>query len=422
MYDPISGNDDDQYIELYNQGTNTVSLANWQFTAGVNFTFPPNASIGPNGYVVVGQNTAELFSNYPNLNPANTYGNYSGKLSHNGERVALSMPQSLYGTNTIYVVEDEVTYGTGGRWGEWSSGGGSSLELIDPHGNHRLAANWADSDESQKSSWVDIENTGVLDNGANYEVGIAHAQIGLLDAGECLVDNVRSGISTATNYVANSTFEVGPGQLVTPRQPRPLQPGEFRLQQQLLSAHSEQRQILAGGKFLPGRFDRQQNGGGQHGHVELSRRAGCMAVPNPISASTAIGSKPPAFCRSRPISARRAHPTASYVTNAGPAIYQVTHTPSRAGCQSAGGRHGQASTIRTACRASPSIIEWIPPPTYTAVPMNDNGTGGDAMARDGIFSATIPGQAANTIVAFYLSADRQPGRVDALSSLARQRQ
>ena len=33
MYDPISGNDDDQYIELYNQGTNTVSLANGQFSA-----------------------------------------------------------------------------------------------------------------------------------------------------------------------------------------------------------------------------------------------------------------------------------------------------------------------------------------------------------------------------------------------------
>ena len=36
--------------------------------------------------------------------------------------------------------------------------------------------------------------------------------------------------------------------------------------------------------------------------------------------------------------------------------------------------------------------------------MKDNGTGGDAMAGDGIFSATIPGQAANTLVAFYISA------------------
>jgi hypothetical protein len=40
MYDPISGNDDDQYIELYNKGTNTVNLAGWQFTSGVTFTFP----------------------------------------------------------------------------------------------------------------------------------------------------------------------------------------------------------------------------------------------------------------------------------------------------------------------------------------------------------------------------------------------
>ncbi len=94
MYDPISGNDDDQYIELYNKGTNTINLAGWQFTAGVTFTFPPNAVIGPNGYVVVGKNTANLFANYTNLNSGNTYGNYSGKLSHNGELVVLSQPES----------------------------------------------------------------------------------------------------------------------------------------------------------------------------------------------------------------------------------------------------------------------------------------------------------------------------------------
>jgi hypothetical protein len=106
---------------------------------------------GPNGYVVVGKNIANLFANYTNLNSGNTYGNYSGKLSHDGELVVLAQPESYFGTNTIYVEEDEVTYGTGGRWGEWSGGGGSSLELIDPHSNHRLAANWADSDETQKS-------------------------------------------------------------------------------------------------------------------------------------------------------------------------------------------------------------------------------------------------------------------------------
>ena len=57
-------------------------------------------------------------------------------------------------TNTIYVVEDEVTFGAGGRWGQWASGGGSSLELLDPRANHRLAYNWGDSDETGKSSWT----------------------------------------------------------------------------------------------------------------------------------------------------------------------------------------------------------------------------------------------------------------------------
>jgi len=155
MYNPISGNDDDQYVELCNKGTNTVSLAGWQFISGISYTFPTNRNLAPGAYLVIARNQTNLFARYPNLNSGNTLGNFSGKLSHNGERLALAMPQPLTATknntvvtNTIYIVEDEVTWGTGGRWGQWSSGGGSSLELMDPHANHRLAANWGDSDET----------------------------------------------------------------------------------------------------------------------------------------------------------------------------------------------------------------------------------------------------------------------------------
>src|ERR1035441_11046558 len=45
-----------------------------------------------------------------------------------------------------------------------------------------------------------------------------------------------------------------------------------------------------------------------------------------------------------------------------------------------------------------------PATTFVSVPMKDDGTGGDTMAKDGIFSATISGQTANTLVAFYISA------------------
>src|SRR5439155_8322089 len=33
MYKPISGNNDDEYVELYNKGTNSVSLSHWRFIA-----------------------------------------------------------------------------------------------------------------------------------------------------------------------------------------------------------------------------------------------------------------------------------------------------------------------------------------------------------------------------------------------------
>src|SRR5579859_668325 len=218
MYDPISGNDDDQYIELYNRSANPVDLSGWDLRGAVNFTFPVNTLLSPDNCLVISRNAAHLRTNYSNLNLTNCLGDFTGKLSHNGEYVALTMPDTVVqtnssgavGTNLIHVTVNDLTYGAGGRWGQWSAGGGSSLELIDPNSNNRLAANWADSDETQKSSWINIETTGVLDNGANYDPSIDYAQIGLLDAGECLVDNleVRSG-TTGANLVLNPDFESG---------------------------------------------------------------------------------------------------------------------------------------------------------------------------------------------------------------------
>ncbi|MGA3145768.1 MAG: lamin tail domain-containing protein, partial [Verrucomicrobiota bacterium] len=401
MYDPISGNNDDQYIELYNKGTNTVNLTGWQFTSGVTFTFP-NVTLAPNGYLVVARNLTNLFAKYPNLNSGNTVGNYGGKLSHNGELLALAMPQTLYGTNTIYVEEDEVTYGTGGRWGEWSSGGGSSLELIDPRANHRLASNWADSDETQKSSWVDIENTGVLDNGINYNSsGIVYAQIGILDVGECLVDNIEVDYN-GSNYVSNSTLESGTngwsfqGCMTRSSLENSGYSSAHSLHircsdhiwtgdnscQVALNANS-----LASGQTATLRFKARWLHGWPEALLRLNGNwlEAAGALPVPLN----LGS--PGLPNSR------------YATNAGPAIYNVTHTPTLPAAN-------QPVVVTAKMHdpngvQSPTLFYRIDPATtYTAVTMKDDGTGGDAIAGDGVFSATIPGQAANQIVAFYISA------------------
>jgi hypothetical protein len=401
MYDPISGNNDDQYIELYNLGSNTVSLANWQFTAGVAFTFPTNASISPHGYLVIGRNTAELFSNYANLNAANTCGNYSGSLSHNGARVALSMPQSLDVTNAIYVVEDEVTYGTGGRWGQWSSGGGSSLELIDPHSNHRLAANWADSDESQKSAWVQVQSTGVLDNGANYESSIEHAQIGLLDVGECLVDNVEA-VWQGTNYVANSTFESGLANWS-------LQGSHVRSSLENSGYNSSYSlHIRSSDKFWPAEnscqavLNANQMAAGDT--VTLSYMARWIhGTPEPDFRLNGNWLEATAVLPVPGNLGTPGAPNSTLVTNAGPAIYQVAHVPAVPAAS-------QPLFVTTHVHDPDGVRSLIlyyridPAATYTSVAMNDAGTGGDAIAHDGIFSATIPGQSANTVVGFYIAA------------------
>ena len=401
MYDPISGNDDDQYIELYNRGTNTVNLAGWRFAAAVNFTFPANTVLAPDSYLVVAHNQANLFAHYPNLNEANTVGNYTGSLAHHGERVALAMPQTLNGTSSIYVVEDEVTYGIGGRWGQWSHGGGSSLELSDPRADNRLAANWADSDETHKSSWVNIETTGVLDHGMNYASTISYAQLGVLDAGECLVDNVEVDFNGA-NLVSNPDFESGlanwslQGCMVRSGVENEGYAGTHSLHvrssdriwtganscQVALNANS-----MAAGQTATLRFKARWLRGWPEAMLRLNgnwlEAAGALAIPANLGTPGQRNS--------------------AYTTNAGPAIYEVTHAPSLPAASQ--------PVVVTARRDDPDGVQTLtlnyrvdPVTTYTSVPMKDDGTGGDEIAGDGLYSATIPGQAAGVVVAFTVNA------------------
>ena len=416
MYDPISGNDDDQYIELYNQGANTVSLANWQFTSGISFVFPANVTLAPNSYLVLARNQTNLFAKYPNLNAANTLGDYGGKLSHKGERVALAMPRLItvtgsggVTTNTIYVVEDEVTYAAGGRWGQWAHGGGSSLELINPQTNHRLAYNWADSDETAKSVWTNLEFTGVLDNGANYSGVVDLVQLGLMDVGECLVDNleVRPGGPTGVNIVSNGTFEAGlsPWVALGDHMRSSLETALGGYQ----SAHSMHLRSSDGvwtlADSLQGQLTQTTLAAGQtatlrlkarwlHGWPELLMRVRgnwievTGAMPLPPNLGT------PGLPNSRA------------VANAGPAIYEINHSPALPGANQpvvVSARFHDLNPFQ------PTLLYRVdtgvnPVPSYVSVPLVDNGTGGDALAGDGLYSATIPAQAGGAVVAFLVQA------------------
>ena len=406
MFAPISGNDDDQFVELYNRGTNTVNLGGWQFNAGVTFTFPTNTLLAPDGYLVVARNAARLRSFYPNLGPNNLVGDFSGKLAHGGERLALARPEPVVATNgqgfitnTIWVVVNEVTYGTGGAWPRWTAGGGSSLELTDPRSDNRLAANWADSDETTKALWTVVNRTGVVDNG---NVAADQLQVLLQGAGECLIDDVEVLNASGANLIANPSFEAG-----------------------IANWTAEGTEATSGWETTEGFYSARCY------HLRAVDRGDNQVnrVRTPLTSASASGATATLRAKVRWL---RGHPEILFrlrgnwleavgrltpptncgtpgarnsraVTNAPPTIENVAHAPVLPAA-------GQA-VIVTARVQDPDGVASVslkyrldPATTSTVVPMLDNGTGGDAVAGDGLFSATLPGQAAGVLVAFVVQA------------------
>ncbi|HEY0550836.1 MAG TPA: lamin tail domain-containing protein, partial [Verrucomicrobiae bacterium] len=216
MYDPVTDDSDDEFVELYNPGNITLNIGKWRLKDAVKFTIPNNTLIPPKGYIVIAARAARLRANYPNLNILNCLGDWEGTLKNRGERISLTMPDTIVSTNglgalvtnTIHIVMDEVTYADGGRWGKFAAGGGSSLELRDWHADRRLAPNWGDSDESAKQDWINVEATGTMDNG--YE-SATQLHVTLMGAGEALIDNIEVFAPTYgnTNLIGNATFDNG---------------------------------------------------------------------------------------------------------------------------------------------------------------------------------------------------------------------
>ncbi len=399
MYDPVSGENDDQFVELYNHGTNTVDLSKWRLRGGISFTLPSPTVLASNSYLVIAANLTNLIATHSGLTLANTRGNFSGKLGHGGDTVKLEKPDDLATTNLlgqlvtnkIHIAVDEVTYATGGRWGQWSHGDGSSLELIDAHSDDRLAPNWADSDETTKSAWVTVEFTGLLDNGAMANADQLH--IFLLGAGECLVDNVEVIPQGGATVLPNGTFDSG-----------------------------------ASGWVFQGTHDHsywQASGGFSGGclHVVASNRGdtGANRIRAPLI--TTLGSGTTATLRAKvkwlkghPEILLRLHgnyleapgyflntrnlgtpgaPNSQARANAGPAITDVSHTPILPAA-------AQAVTVVARVSDPDSLSSLFlkyrvdPATNYTSVAMIYNGAG--------FYSASIPGQSAGVRAAFYLEA------------------
>ena len=418
MYDPISGNDDDQYLELFNRSSDSVDVGGWRFTDGIDFTFRAGTVIGPGGYLVVARNAVRLSGSYSNLTEANLVGDFQGKLAHGGERLALARPVTLADpktglSTTAYAVVDEVTYRAGGRWGRWAKGGGSSLELIDPRADRRLAANWADSDETRKAPWTTVEHSGQ----AYFSyVNPDSLQVLLLGPGECLVDDVEVLVEgVAGNLVNNPGLEKGLTSWVVlgDHVRSHLETNEAYQSAQSLhlvasnngdtGANRVRVQIANGARIQMGKQTTiRAKVRWLHGMPEILLRLkgnaleayGRLEVPRNLGTPGA--------------------PNSRAVANAGPAMHDVTPFPAVPAVNqpvTVTARIGDPDGIATA------VLHYRldPATTYTNVPMVDDGTEGDAVAGDGVYTAVIPGQSAGKLAAFYFEAtDRHSPAASAL--------
>ncbi|MDB6041402.1 MAG: exported protein of unknown function [Verrucomicrobiales bacterium] len=399
MYAPISGDNDDQYVELYNRGTNRIDVGGWKFTAGIDFTIPAGTALTAGGYLVIAKNASQIISNYSNLSRANTLGDFRGSLSHGGERIALSVPETLLTTNSVgqisvnkvYVDVDEATYGIGGRWGNWSHGGGSSLELIEPGADKNFASNWKDSDESAKSGWATVEASGVLDNGNDAANSL---QIITLGTGEYLVDEVQVIPAGGINVVTNSSFENGLGGWFAQgnHSRSSLETGAGYNSSRSLhvraSSHGDTganrirtklSKTLASGQTVTIRAHVKW----LHGHPEILFRlhGNWFEATGNVLRARNLGT--PGL------------PNSAVVANAGPAISDVRHSPLLPAAN-------QSVTV-TARVSDPDELSSVvlkyrmdPSSEVTILPMQNNGAG--------LFSAVIPGAGTAALAAFRIEA------------------
>lgn len=150
MYHPSSENVREEYVELFNRGTNTVLLDGWRFTRGIAFTFSNGVAIAPGDYLIVAADRAVFAAKYSAA--ANVVGNWTGLLANSGEDIEL--------VNATGGLEDTVNYADEGDWAIRIRGG--------PFANGHQGWDWlAEHDGLGKS--LELRNANLSnDNGQNW--------------------------------------------------------------------------------------------------------------------------------------------------------------------------------------------------------------------------------------------------------------
>ncbi|MBN1853016.1 MAG: lamin tail domain-containing protein [Pirellulales bacterium] len=166
-------NNEFEFVELCNIGSQTIDLSGTQFievpdggnNEGIVYTFGQQ-TLAPNEYVLIVKNQAAFESRFGlGLNIA---GEYTGKLASSGELL------TLWAADGSIIQQFEYN----DTWSSRTDGQGSSLVVIDSHGDYSAASNWrASAAFGGTPGSAEIERVDVMIN----EV-LAHTDLPDMDA------------------------------------------------------------------------------------------------------------------------------------------------------------------------------------------------------------------------------------------------
>ncbi len=125
----------EEFVELVNAGQAEVDLSGWSLTGGVRFTIPVGTTLPVGGYLVVAQDVSTVEQEYA---APNVIGPFEGRISNEGEEIVLR--------NAAGFREDAVDFRRGFPWP--TTGGGFSMELLDPGLDNNLGGSWRISNPS----------------------------------------------------------------------------------------------------------------------------------------------------------------------------------------------------------------------------------------------------------------------------------
>ena len=134
MYHPPLDMEELQYVELHNRGKAEADLSHWSFAKGIKLTFPEKTHIPAGGYLAVCRNVQVFEASYKSVTAV---GDFTGKLSHRGERIELRDAKGA--------VMDSIKFSDRDPWPTGPDGHSASLERISPWASSDDPANWTGS-------------------------------------------------------------------------------------------------------------------------------------------------------------------------------------------------------------------------------------------------------------------------------------